>query len=138
MPDREYFNNRRRNRRQALIRAKGGKCEKCGSRDDLQFDHKNPQDKSFRISDRLDAPMDVLIEEVDKCSLLCRKCHQEKTNKNREHGQPKARHGTLHMYKKYKCRCDKCRKAMSDYNKKKKISFILNRSIGFNKLAFRL
>lgn len=117
MPSREYFNNRRRNRRQKFIDLLGGKCEYCGATENLHFDHKNPRKKEFRIADRLDAPLDVLETEVKKCRLLCPKCHRKKTVEKNEHGQPKARHGTLWMYKKYKCRCKKCRKAMSEYGK---------------------
>jgi len=115
--DREYFNNRRKERRQKFIDLLGGKCVRCGSTENLQFDHTNPKKKLNRIPNLIDAPEDVLAAEVDKCVLLCDKCHREKTREMGEHGQPKARHGTLWMYKKYNCRCNKCRKAMSKYNK---------------------
>jgi len=120
MPDREYFNNRRHSRRQQFIDLLGGKCERCGSKKNLHFDHKNPARKEFRIADRLDAPESVLKKEVRKCRLLCDKCHREKTREKNEHGQPKGRHGTVHYYRNKGCRCDKCRKAMSEYNKKSK------------------
>jgi hypothetical protein len=59
---------------------------------------------------------------------LCDECHRDKTREKAEHGQPKARHGTIWYYKKYKCRCDKCREAMSEYNKNKsKISKLADR-----------
>lgn len=122
MPSREYFNSRRQARRDKFIQMLGGKCESCGETERLHFDHIDPKEKEFSISKRIDAPEDILIVEVKKCRLLCPKCHRSKTKENGEHGQPTARHGTLWMYKKYKCRCDKCRKAMSDYNRNKRLS----------------
>jgi 5-methylcytosine-specific restriction endonuclease McrA len=117
--NREYFNNRRNERRQEFIRLLGGKCAICGSTKNLHFDHINPSTKSFRISIRIDAPKDLLLEELDKCQLLCSKCHKRKTLENDEFGSRSA-HGTIWRYKKYKCRCKKCRKAMSDYNRKRR------------------
>lgn len=124
MPDREYFNNRRRSRRQKFIEFLGGKCKHCGSTENLHFDHLNPKKKEFRIADRLDAPEKVLEKEVKKCQLLCNNCHRKKTIEKNEHGQPPGRHGTIHFYRNKKCRCDDCRKAMSEYNKAKKLNKI--------------
>jgi len=120
MPTRDYWNSRRRNRRQKFIDLLGGMCESCGATERLHFDHKHPKRKKFRIADRLDAPLIELEKEVNKCRLLCPSCHRAKTKKKNEHGQPKARHGTLWMYKKYKCRCKKCCKAMSEYGKNRR------------------
>lgn len=121
MPDRSYFNTRRKNRRQKFIDLLGGKCERCGSTRNLHFDHKNPSKKEFKIPDKIDAPEDILLAEVKKCRLLCADCHRQKTREKGEHGQPAAKHGTLHMYRKYKCRCNKCRQAVSDYNRRKRM-----------------
>lgn len=115
MVDAEYHRNRKRERRNKYIKMLGGKCERCGSRDDLHFDHKNPDKKEFHISRMINAPEAVVIKEVKKCRLLCNDCHREKTRENWEFGAEESEHGTLWRYKKYKCRCDKCRKAMSDY-----------------------
>lgn len=136
MPNREYWNNRRRERKQKCLDYLGGKCEVCGSTKNLHFDHKNPKKKEFLITDRLDAPENVLMKEVRKCRLLCDKCHRQKTRDRNEHGQPKAQHGKIWYYKKYKCRCPKCRKAMRDYlASKKKSSQIKELSSLFLKLA---
>jgi hypothetical protein len=102
----------------------GGKCERCGATEGLQFDHRKPNKKEFRISNRIDAPEDILLKEVMKCVLLCAKCHRDKTRELGEHGQPKARHGTLHMYKHYGCRCKKCKKRMSEYNKERRMKML--------------
>ena len=115
-PSREYFNNRRQERRKKLMMLLGGQCEHCGSRENLHFDHKDPKKKEFAISKMLDAPESVLTDEVNKCQLLCSDCHREKTREKWEFGSPESKHGTIWRYKKYKCRCNRCRQAMSDYN----------------------
>ena len=69
----------RTNRRLHLIERLGGKCVECGTTKSLQFDHINPLEKSFDISKKMTAPLDVLYPEIDKCQLLCPKCHIEKT-----------------------------------------------------------
>lgn len=115
--NRDYFNGRRHNRKQQFIELLGGKCERCGKKKNLQFDHKNPKRKEFRIADRLDAPEDVLKKEVRKCRLLCEKCHREKTREKWEFGGKPARHGSIWYYKSRGCRCYRCRKVMSEYNK---------------------
>ena len=70
--------------RQLCIEMLGGQCVICGTTDNLEFDHHNPLHKSLNISNHLvktDA-LDVkeLIEELDKCQLLCKSCHHKKTN----------------------------------------------------------
>lgn len=115
MADTEYHRNRKRERRQRYVDLLGGECERCGSKTDLHFDHKNPAKKEFHISRMINAPEDVVLKEVKKCRLLCNDCHREKTRENWEFGADESEHGTLWRYKKYKCRCDKCRDAMSNY-----------------------
>jgi len=130
MADREYFNERRKNRRLKFVDLLGGKCERCGSKDDLHFDHRRPKKKEFRIADNIDAPEDVLLKEVKKCILMCAPCHRDKTREKGEHGQPKSLHGTLHRYKQYGCRCGRCKKRMSEYNKERKAMAEIDQMIG--------
>ena len=85
----------------------------------LQFDHKNPKIKEFRISSKIDAPEITLIKEVKKCILLCDKCHREKTKASWDFGVNKPKHGTIWFYKSRGCRCKKCKEAMSNYLKAK-------------------
>lgn len=118
-PPREYFNTRRQKRRQKFYDLLGGSCAICGSTKNLQFDHMDPSTKKFRISIKIDSPEEELLEELNKCQLLCSKCHKEKTLNNSEFGE-KSQHGTIWRYKKYKCRCPKCRAAMSKYNKNRR------------------
>ena len=65
--------------RMQAIKHKGGCCEKCGYNNytgALQFHHKDPtkkDPKAFRRTKNLQ----VFLEEVDKCALLCANCHAE-------------------------------------------------------------
>lgn len=111
----DYHKKRRRERRKKFLLLLGGVCENCGSRNNLQFDHKDPSKKHFGVSRYINSPEDFVKKEIDKCRLLCRRCHREKTHKNWEYALPPTEHGSLWMYKNYKCRCDKCKQAMSDY-----------------------
>lgn len=69
----------RKNRRLHLIERLGGKCVECGTTKRLQFDHIDPLEKSFDISRKITAPLEMLYPEIDKCQLLCSKCHLNKT-----------------------------------------------------------
>lgn len=71
----------RKERKQHLVERLGGKCVKCGTTHLLEFDHIDPLKKSFTIASKITAPIEVLYEEVDKCQLLCRYCHYEKTKR---------------------------------------------------------
>lgn len=112
---RDYMKKRRQNRRKYFIQLLGGKCRNCGGTKNLEFDHINPKNKSHDYNAIEDRPMNMIETEIKKCQLLCRDCHKDKTLKNKEHIVNPARHGTLWMYKKYKCRCSACKKAMSEY-----------------------
>jgi len=56
---------------------RGNKCEMCGRLDGLDFHHKNPKDKRFKISSRYYLT-DSLLEELKKCFLVCKNCHQKR------------------------------------------------------------
>lgn len=105
---------KRRAQRQRLISMLGGKCAHCGSTENLEFDHLNPSDKEYKISEILDFSEDKLQEEAKKCQLLCKKCHHKKTLEKQEYG--KEMHG-LWRFKKHKCRCPQCMEANDKYNK---------------------
>lgn len=101
----------------------GEKCVTCGSSYDLQFDHIDPSSKTFTIGRNYNRSWESLVEELNKCQLLCVECHKQKTNDNKEHvgGHNKwkeIQHGTVHAYLAYKCRCDECKLAKREYAKK--------------------
>jgi 5-methylcytosine-specific restriction endonuclease McrA len=55
----------------------GGKCVECSSETDLEFDHIDKNSKSFPISR---SPSEKCFwEELEKCQLLCKKCHRRKS-----------------------------------------------------------
>jgi 5-methylcytosine-specific restriction endonuclease McrA len=119
---RDYMKSRRKARRAKFIDLLGGKCVSCGSTDNLQFDHANAKKKEFDLNAIKDSNEKTILKELKKCVLLCGDCHLDKTKTNKEHinkNKKPARHGTLWMYKKYKCRCRKCRMAISTYMKSK-------------------
>jgi hypothetical protein len=100
---REYIANRYRERKETLILEMGGKCVKCGKTSDLEFDHINPEDKSFNIGKKLNsANMDVIRAESLKCQLLCVPCHKEKTIKASSVGHGGGKTGMRN------CRCTLC------------------------------
>lgn len=58
----------------------GGKCKICGYNKciaSLEFHHRNPEEKLFTISTNLNKSWDNIVEELDKCDLLCSNCHRE-------------------------------------------------------------
>ena len=72
---------RRRRIREKAIDYKGGHCQICGySRclEALEFHHLESTGKDFGISDRgYTRSWKRIIEELDKCILLCANCHRE-------------------------------------------------------------
>ena len=67
-----------------------GSCVDCGLVIDqrtivcIDFDHRDPQQKSFTIAyemGRVDCSM--LIEEMSKCDAVCRNCHALRTHKDK-------------------------------------------------------
>jgi hypothetical protein len=116
----EYMLKKYHRRRIEAIKQLGGKCVKCGTTNNLQLDHINPATKSFSISRMWSINEEKFLEELDKCQLLCQKCHNKKTIKEKGHTLTKGIniHGTLASYR--YCKCDKCKKAKSNYNKEYK------------------
>jgi hypothetical protein len=63
----------------------GGQCEICGYKKNLSalaFHHIDPEKKKFKLdvrslSNRTEAK---ILEELDKCKLLCHNCHAEVHN----------------------------------------------------------
>lgn len=67
-----------------LIEYKGGKCERCGynkCEGALQFHHIDPTLKEFTLShinlNDTNFAFEKVINEIDKCELLCANCHAE-------------------------------------------------------------
>lgn len=78
----------RKHRKEVLYKKKqelqailGSKCAHCGEVDPivLEFDHIDPATKTMVISMSYNKPMEILVEEIKKCQLLCANCHKRKT-----------------------------------------------------------
>jgi hypothetical protein len=109
-----------RNKRDKLL--KGKKCFFCGSTLHLEFHHKNPLEKDFDIMTKIQNK--DISSEIDKCIILCRKCHHEIHKKG-------LIHGTINGYSHYKCRCDLCKEAWNKNDqayKQRKIKEALNKA----------
>lgn len=50
-------------------------CEGCGTRQDLEFHHRDPAQKAFNPTHRLLGSLKTLGREIEKCDILCRRCH---------------------------------------------------------------
>lgn len=77
---REYWKQRKRKQKLLLFEYKGGKCEKCGYDKKIMaayaFHHLEPDDKDYTIGD-ICKSLEKAKKEVDKCILLCVRCHAE-------------------------------------------------------------
>jgi hypothetical protein len=52
----------------------------------IDFDHRDPQQKSFQISDMIGrVKCSVFIEEMAKCDAVCRNCHALRTHDKQHH-----------------------------------------------------
>ncbi len=113
-----------RNRMNQIFIHLGGKCAKCDATEDLQVDHKNHEYKSFTIASNWSRSWKVLLPELEKCQLLCKQHHLQKTLEEGSLAkgwttQPQNKHGTAWMYSKYGCRCVACKAAKKQASKKK-------------------
>jgi L-lysine 2,3-aminomutase len=65
-------------------------CHKKVERDNtfvFDFDHRDPEQKSFAISEHLHTyTTDRLLHEMDKCDLICANCHRVRTNAQQKSG----------------------------------------------------
>lgn len=104
----EYLKTRSNNIIKSLKLRLGNKCTHCSSTKQLQFDHINPDTKSFRISHARSVSLKRLEEEIKKCQLLCINCHKKKTKE--EYSKKLKVHGTVYGYHRG-CRCIFCSNA---------------------------
>lgn len=77
-----YQKQRRNQRKEDLIKVKGGGCIKCRyakSASALVFHHRDEKLKEFNVSGQNlnKHSWEVLLKEADKCDLLCANCHAE-------------------------------------------------------------
>lgn len=71
----------RQRRKIELIEHKGGKCQQCGYSKNIPdaycFHHRDPSIKLFGLGDGNCRSKDADFLEVEKCELLCVRCHME-------------------------------------------------------------
>ena len=93
----------------------GKSCAFCGSSENLEIDHINPEEKKLNPSAlwSLAENNPKRIAELAKCQILCDVHHAEKTLKDIANriGKEVLQHGTSSMYDKHGCRCVPCREA---------------------------
>ena len=76
----QHVKNFRQKTKQKAVEYKGGKClickyDKCISA--LEFHHLDPNEKDFGLSQNLSKAWSKIVEEIDKCVLICANCHRE-------------------------------------------------------------
>jgi 5-methylcytosine-specific restriction endonuclease McrA len=81
------------------------KCVNCGGNENLELDH---IDSTTKVSHKIWSWSQKRREaELNKCQVLCKKCHLSKSRENGE--QPLAReHGNPSKYEHDGCRCPLC------------------------------
>ena len=76
----EYVKNKEKivykNLRENAINELGGECVKCGSKNNLEFNHIDPLNKKMEASGK----SNLQKGEYKKCELLCKTCHRRWSN----------------------------------------------------------
>lgn len=70
----------RKRRKEILVEKLGGKCKNCGYNKciaALEFHHRDEKTKNFTISGNIIKQWELLLNEIEKCDLLCSNCHKE-------------------------------------------------------------
>ena len=84
---RQYHKEKRIELKEKALQYKGGCCSNCGydkCNDALEFHHTDESKKRFNISKNIftSKRWATILEELDKCILLCSNCHRELHAKN--------------------------------------------------------
>lgn len=106
-------------RRNDAIEQLDGCCVKCKTTEHLDIDHIDPKTKEFTIGQCGSVSEERWQNELKKCQLLCKKCHKLKTLENNNQVSAREVHGTLSSYR--YCKCDACKAAKREYNRKYKL-----------------
>lgn len=107
----EYHLDRYHKTSQKYIQVLGGKCIKCGTDQELQFDHINPSEKKYEINKIINRKENFVLLELAKCQLLCKACHLEKTVSEKI----TSKHGSMRTWMHKKCQCNTCNTAKQKY-----------------------
>ena len=107
-----YMLKRYHARRNEAIEYLGGECVSCNSKEDLELDHIKPDLKSFNISKLWSCSISKFREELNKCQLLCKFCHSNKSILEAGKKIAKGFHETVSTYR--YCKCEACKKAKAE------------------------
>jgi len=86
--NKEIYKNRTKERKDKIRRhifdyLNQSECKVCGEKDPvvLQFDHRDPSEKNFALSEAVGRKMSIkrINEEIAKCDILCANCHARRT-----------------------------------------------------------
>jgi len=113
---RKYMLARYHRRREDFIQKMGGCCVKCRSKKHLQFDHVVSKEKEFDLGTWHSVSEERFVSELNKCQLLCHKCHSLKTLEDKNQKPARGTHGTLSAYP--YCgppKCEECRRAKREW-----------------------
>lgn len=69
------------NRKLMLDLLKEAKCKDCGNTDFRVFEFDHLRDKKSNISEMLTFPWPSILEEIQKCEIVCANCHKLRTIK---------------------------------------------------------
>jgi hypothetical protein len=105
----EYY----RKRKQALIEDLGGCCVQCGSKDQLEIDHRDRTTKEFDVSKLWGLSKEKQKHELAKCQVLCQKCHKAKSARECSELFSVPHGGGVSG--KYNCPCSLCKQKKSEY-----------------------
>jgi len=75
----EYQRRRRDKRKDLLIQRFEDECHDCKKKFHkcaYDFHHIDPNIKSFEIAPALDRNWNTILEEIEKCIMLCSNCHR--------------------------------------------------------------
>ncbi len=113
---RVYMLSRYHKVRNDIINKLGGRCVSCGTTYKLEVDHVDNTLKTMTVERMCYVSESRRMLELKNCQLLCKNCHIIKSVTERGGVMAKGTHGTLSSYR--YCKCDVCRKAKSDHNKR--------------------
>lgn len=69
-------------RRELGLKILGNRCARCGSTENLEFDHIDAKQKSYDLMTELYCyTLSKFLTELKKCQVLCHDCHALKTSK---------------------------------------------------------
>lgn len=77
-----YMKTRYQQRRELAHSILGRACANCGSLDNLEIDHIKWEDKAFKMNKLWNCAYATFLEELNKCQILCRSCHIEKSRQD--------------------------------------------------------